>query len=525
MRAWQPADMVGVTGLEYFDSTQLVTTADYQGTQRVATWTAIRPNGGPASVATGAVRDYRPDLRSVNGKQSVYFDTGFRQLVLPTENLPVAGADRFWFFASRILEKRAGDFYPWGYGGLDGSAVSWKTRNGAVPYSDIGWRGYAIGNTPIDNLAGGITIIVEAYREQSRATRAWHNGQRDATIFVDPRPTHVRDGARMGYWPIYGSHAEQHMLRLGYGYGSPTDADLRRLEAWLSWDTGDNGASLAADHAWRASPPIVADPIGARAAATLFPVRSTSAASLRVAAAAAASLKPVDARSTAGARITARADRAIGAAAAGAAGSLGIGARGTAGPAAIIGATASRSPITMAGVASLSRFGGATVARAEIRSAMAAALVPALGSGRGGLRLDGGAASALERVTAHGLLTLTRRLAPIVIPPHHRFIVPARPRAFVIRRGTSMSTITKRPAEERQYQADWTADLGGQTIAGRIAARTSDPALIVDRVEHDGKVMTFWLNGGRAGTLVKVEFIASTTGGEDLAWQQTVVCI
>lgn len=307
MRAWQPSDMAGVTGLEYFDSTKNVQVAG----AAVTSWTAIRPGGGTANVATTVRDDYRPVVGQALGKQSVYFDTGTRRLALATASMPVGTANKFWFMASMILEARAGDFYPWGYGSNQGSGVTWKTRRGAVPSSDVGNNGYSIGTTPI--AATGISIIVEAYREAGPLSRGWYNGQASPSTYAGTRPTSTARGAALGYWPEYGGGAEQHLLRLGYAYGEPTADDLRRLEGWLSWDTGDAGASLAAGHPYKAAAPMVDDgaPSGITGAAlpALADVQSNGAAALKIVAAAALAVGAIcivaDGRAPVAGRLTA----------------------------------------------------------------------------------------------------------------------------------------------------------------------------------------------------------------------------
>ncbi|WP_267396541.1 MULTISPECIES: hypothetical protein [unclassified Sphingomonas] len=147
----------------------------------------------------------------------------------------------------------------------------------------------------------------------------------------------------------------------------------------------------------------------------------------------------------------------------------------------------------------------------------------------------------LRLVAEPGGFTLTLRSAtlqlggtatPVAVPPYNcfavpvrqrLFIVPARQRRFVFCRGASMS-IVKHPSEERRYQLDWTPDLDGQEIVGKIEATSSDPALIVDRIDHKDGLMTFWLRGGTLRTVARVEFTAPTSGQEDLAWGVTVVC-
>jgi hypothetical protein len=114
----------------------------------------------------------------------------------------------------------------------------------------------------------------------------------------------------------------------------------------------------------------------------------------------------------------------------------------------------------------------------------------------------------------------------------HRFIVPARqrsftvqrrPRAFLMRTGSTMLSISKFLAEERQYQADWTPDLAGQTIAGDPVVSSSDPTLIVDQISMAGAVMKYWLRGGTSGRPATIRFVAATSGGEDLVFEQTVI--
>ena len=179
--------------------------------------------------------------------------------------------------------------------------------------------------------------------------------------------------------------------------------------------------------------------------------------------------------------------------------------------------------VTAAAVGSAPRAAGAAV-QLEPISAIAAGVLPITGIGAATL---GSIA-----ITATAIGDPDRPVGPAIILPQHRFVVPARqrsftvprrPRAFIIRKGTCMSSITKYPAEERQYQADWTADLAGQTITGEPAASSSDPTLIVDGVDMAGAVMKFWLRGGTSGRAATITFVAPTSGGEDLVFQQTVI--
>lgn len=186
------------------------------------------------------------------------------------------------------------------------------------------------------------------------------------------------------------------------------------------------------------------------------------------------------------------------------------------------------------GAATLSAVTAAAVGSTPSAARAALQLAQVGAASVGSLSIAGGGAAVLGplAIAATAIGDPDRPVGPAIILPHHRFVVPARqrrftvprrPRAFLIRKGTSMSTITKYPAEERQYQADWAPDLAGQTIVGTIAATSADPTLIVDRVTYDGALMKFWVQGGTSGRAAAIRFVATTSGGEDLAWQQTVV--
>jgi len=247
--------MVGVTGLEWFDSSQAVTATGTADGSPLTGWTAIRPGGGTPNTASVIRDDWRPVLGTVNGKRSVYFDTSTRRLSLGTDNLPVGTANKFWFYSTVIRETRSGDYYPAGYGSNQGSGVAWKMRQGSVPSVDVGNNGYAIGTVAIATT--GISIVVEAYRQTGPLSRAWYNGQASASTYDGTRNTSTAKGGGLGFWPEYGGGSQQDLLRFRYGYGEPSDDDLRRLEGWLSWDTGDNGASLAAGHPYKTAAPTV----------------------------------------------------------------------------------------------------------------------------------------------------------------------------------------------------------------------------------------------------------------------------
>lgn len=145
-----------------------------------------------------------------------------------------------------------------------------------------------------------------------------------------------------------------------------------------------------------------------------------------------------------------------------------------------------------------------------------------------------GIAAVLRTVTVVGTAaTGSAPVGPIVIPARNRFVVPARQRrfgvprrqrSFLICKGTCMSSISKYPAEARQYQADWTPDLAGQTIVGDPLASSTDPALIVDRITMEAAVMKYWVRGGTSGRAAAIRFVAATSGGENLVFEQSVIC-
>ncbi|WP_293873611.1 MULTISPECIES: hypothetical protein [unclassified Sphingomonas] len=166
-----------------------------------------------------------------------------------------------------------------------------------------------------------------------------------------------------------------------------------------------------------------------------------------------------------------------------------------------------------------------------VRAASASLLGPIVAATSARLSIAGQLTGALQplaivaqaRTSAFESIDIPLRNRFVIPARQRRFTIPARQRAFVIRKGTCMSSITKYAAEERQYQADWSADLNGQTIAGEIVATSSDPTLIVDRVTYNGALMKFWVKGGASGRLSTIRFDAPTSGGEGLVWQQTVV--
>lgn len=263
LRPWVPADMVGVTGLEIVDATKSVTTADgtFVSGSIVTGITAQRPSGGTATSIVSFRDDYRPVIGAVNGKQTIFFDTATRQLDIPTKtNLPNGTGDKFWFECVKVAETRTDDRYTWGYGGSNGSAVSYKLRQGGVPYCDIGSVGYSVGSTAV--AATGISIISEYYTATDTTSRARYNGNSAWTSYVRSRNSATSNTAHFGNWPLYGNGSSHHLLRRVWGYGTPTSDDWARLEGWASWDSGDNGASLVAGHPYATAAPTIDDGAG-----------------------------------------------------------------------------------------------------------------------------------------------------------------------------------------------------------------------------------------------------------------------
>lgn len=378
MRAWQPSDMAGVTGTEYLDSTAvdgLAATAE--GVTPVTLWTAKRPGGGTATAARAFRDDFRPYLGTINGKQSVYFDTATRQLNLDTGGLPAGRGDKFWFIATKNMETRGGDYYPFGYGGGSGTAVTWKMRQGQVPYSDVGSVGYNVGSAPIATT--GISIITETYRQVGTLSRSWYNGQAQPSTYTRERNTSASN-ARLGHWPTYGNGAHQHLLRLGWGYGEPSADDILRLQGWLSWDTGDNGASLPADHPYKTAAPMVsegdASPIAGNAAPALANIASTGTAALRIVAAAAITLGTVGAASDARAQITAQTAPALGSIVAEGAGGLRVAGASAASLDAITCAAGGALPLSGTASGSLGAVTATSTAVVPVLAAASFALAP-----------------------------------------------------------------------------------------------------------------------------------------------------
>ncbi len=440
MRLWQLSDMAGVTGTEYLDSTAVDGLAAVaEGVTPVILWTAKRPGGGTATAARAFRDDFRPYLGTVNGKQSVYFDTATRQLNLDTAGLPSGRGDKFWFIATKNMETRGGDFYPFGYGGGSGTAVTWKMRQGQVPYSDVGSVGFNVGSAPIATT--GISIITETYRQVGTLSRSWYNGQAQPSTYTRERNTSASN-ARLGHWPTYGNGAHQHLLRLGWGYGEPSADDILRLQGWLSWDTGDNGASLPADHPYKSAAPMVsegdASPIAGTAAPALANVGSTGTAALRIMAAAALTVGAIGSTGEGRAQIAGQASTTLAAIVAEGGGGLRIAGDGAASLGsitctsnaatplagalgaplgAVTCAAAGTAPILAAAPIALDPIATVSAARADIRGAVAASLgnvTTATDTGRAA-QSAGALAATLDQIT--GTAVSQARIAATAVMP------------------------------------------------------------------------------------------------------------
>ena len=376
-RPWTPADMVGVTGLEWFDSTQSVTTAALVGSDTpVSQWTALRPGGGTATKATSARDDYRPFIGAVNGKQSVYFNANTRQLPLDTVNLPAGVGNKFWFIASKNMETRSGDYYPFGYGASGGTGVTWKMRQGQIPYSDIGGTGLNVGTLPIATT--GISIITEAYRQTGALTRSWYNGQASPSTLTATRNSSAAN-ARLGSWPQYGNGANQHLLRIGWCYGEPSDDDIVRLQGWMSWDTGDNGGSLPDGHAYKTAAPTVSDGasgITAISSSALGSVAVASSALVALLGAAAITLTGIGSTSTASAPIAAQAQASLGAIISAGAGGISVAGAGAATLQAISTSSAGALPVVAASATPLGDVTSSATALLSVAGTLSSTLGP-----------------------------------------------------------------------------------------------------------------------------------------------------
>jgi hypothetical protein len=258
-RLWTPADMVGVIGLEYVDTTKTVVTSDgtvAAGTPIVSI-TAQRPSGGSATVVSAFRDDFRPVIGALNGTQAITYDTATRQLDIPTKtNLPSGDGDKFWFSVDKIDETRTDDRYTWGYGGNNGTGVAYRMRQGAIPYSDVGSVGYSIGSVPVSST--GISIVTEQYTKADTTSRASYNGGA-WVAYVRARNTSLSQTGHFGNWPVYGNGTNHRNRLRGWGFGTPTSDDWARLQGWASWQAGDNGASLVDGHPYKTAAPTVTD--------------------------------------------------------------------------------------------------------------------------------------------------------------------------------------------------------------------------------------------------------------------------
>ncbi|WP_271300622.1 phage fiber-tail adaptor protein [Sphingomonas sp. CV7422] len=277
-------------------------------------------------------------------------------------------------------------------------------------------------------------------------------------------------------------------------------------------------------------------PVSGAGSATLGPVTSTSASRADISGTASATLGPVIASGTGGTGqlTTGQAAIVLAPVTAAAAGALPVSAAAATSLGAITAAGGGQLAARGQAAATLGAVTVAAVGSAPRAARAAAQLAPIGAVAAGSLPIAGIGAATLGPITiaATAIGDPDRPVGPAIILPQHRFVVPARQRsftvprrsrAFIIRKGICMSSITKYPAEERQYQADWTADLAGQTITGDPAATSSDPTLTVDGVDMAGAIMKYWLRGGTSGRAATITFVAPTSGGEDLVFQQTVI--
>ncbi len=292
LRDWQPSDMVGVTGIEYFDSTKnVVAPAMLENEWPVSRITAVNNNSGATASIAAAVRDdYRPRIGTLNGRQTIYFDGNVRQMPIEnTANLPKGPGDKFWFGHFHVEETRNGDYYPLGYGGGNGTGIAYKLRVGSRFTIDVGNFGFEVGTTALT----GPVSFVHVYQQSGTRSRAWLNAEAAPTVYTANALNTSGSNARLGSWPQYGNHSKHHHRIWGYGYGTPTDDDAVRLRAWLSWESGENGANLAANDPYKNQRPKIDDGTGggnvvnADAAITESNDALTSASAVRITATAA----------------------------------------------------------------------------------------------------------------------------------------------------------------------------------------------------------------------------------------------
>lgn len=277
--------------------------------------------------------------------------------------------------------------------------------------------------------------------------------------------------------------------------------------------------------------------VSGAASASLGPITTTAAARADISGAASVTLGPVIASGTGGTGqlTTGQAAILLAPVTAAATGALLLSAAASAPIGVITAAGAGQLAARGQAAATLGAVTAAASGSAPHAARAALQLAPIGAIAAGSLPIAGAGAATLGpiAIAATAVSDPDRPVGPAIILPQHRFVVPARqrsftvprrPRAFIIRKGTCMSSITKYPAEERQYQADWSPDLASQTITGNPAATTSDPSLIVDQVTMEGAIMKYWVRGGTSGRAATIAFVAPTSGGEHLVFQQSVIC-
>lgn len=325
-----------------------------------------------------------------------------------------------------------------------------------------------------------------------------------------------------------------------YGFLSyvPSVADRQRLEGYLAWKWGTQ-ARLATSHPYYSGAPMVDDgaTVGTTGsvASTLAGIVVATSALLRIAGSSGATLGNIGLTGTGVVPLRAESSATLGYVSA--QGAAGVKVSGVAAllPGAITAAASGSIPLRASATSSLDVVSiTATGAAGAMAGGVAEVTLGAVTGSSAAFAYLASAASitlGAVKVAALGGWEPSGDYDTIDIPSAHRFVVPARQRRFAvpyrqrifsISKGTCMSMITKYAAEERQYQADWSADLNGQSIVGEIAAISGDPEMIVDRVTHDGAIMKFWLQGGTPGRYPRIEFKLSTSGGEELIWQQSV---
>lgn len=70
------------------------------------------------------------------------------------------------------------------------------------------------------------------------------------------------------------------------------------------------------------------------------------------------------------------------------------------------------------------------------------------------------------------------------------------------------------PDETKDYERDWSTELGADTIA--TSTWTPDTGITVDSDSHDTTTATVWISGGTDGTNYDVLNTVTTAGGRTL---------